>query len=961
VEFGLLGPLVVSVGGSRVMVSAGKQRVLLAVLLLRANEVVAPAELARFVWEGHPPETARVTLQNYIKRLRQLLGPQGYERIVTRPAGYLIEIGPGELDVARFAELQASGLASARAGSWEHASAQLAAGLALWRGQPLADVPSQVLALTEVPRLTEMRLETAEARIDADLRLGRHREVIAELQALAGAEPMRERLHELLMLALYRSGQQAAALDAYRRARRHLVDELGIEPGPGLRELNQQILRADPALLLTSAPTTLEDRQPSGPLRPAAAASHDGRPPAESLRPNLLPAAVPGFTGRERELRALSALPRRAGRPVVITAIGGTAGVGKTALAVHWARQKASRFPDGQLYVNLRGFGPAAPVDPTEALRSLLDALQVPAAQIPATLEGRQAVYRSRLAGKKILVLLDNARDPAQVRPLLPDTSTALVLVTSRNELTGLITADGARPLTIDVLTFGEAREMLTQRLTPGRVAAEPQAAAELIRLCARLPLALAVTAARAAARPNFTLASLAAELRDTRSRLDALSTGEDITDARAVFSWSYQQLSSATARVFRLLGLHAGPDITAEAAASLVGLAPPEARRLLRELTRCHLLAEDAPGRYTLHDLLRAYAIEQAEAEDSEASRRAAVHRALDHYLHTAHAAALVLNPSREPIILAKPQPGVTPEHLTERRQVQDWFEAERQILLAAVSLAARTGFDACAWQLPWTLAEFLDRRGYWHEWAAIQRIALDAATRLGDETGQATAHRLLAHTCARLSDYDQSRAHLTESLRLYRRLGDQAGQARVHQNLSFACERQGRYADMLGHAEQALALYEAAGNQAGRADALNDVGWGHAMLGDYQRARTFCRQALKANRETGNRGGEAATWDSLGYTEHQLGRLTEAAACYRSSLRLFRQLGDRFYEAEVLSRLGDARAAAGDLPEAREAWEQALAILDDLHHPGAGQVRAKLAQPVARGQTELTSLAGS
>jgi tetratricopeptide (TPR) repeat protein len=501
---------------------------------------------------------------------------------------------------------------------------------------------------------------------------------------------------------------------------------------------------------------------------------------------------------------------------------------------------------------------------------------------------------------------------------------------------------------------------MLMQRLTTRRVTAEPEAAAELIRLCARLPLALAITAARAASRPTFTLASLAAELRDIHSRLDALSTGEDITDARAVFSWSYQQLTPAAARMFRLLGLHPGPDITVAAAASLAGLAPAQTQRLLRELTRCHLLAEDTPGRCILHDLLRAYATEQAETEDSDTGRSAAIHRLVDHYLHTARAAALLFNPTREPVRLAEPQPGVTPEPLAGPSEAQDWFEAERQVLEGMVSLAAQAELDACAWQLSWTLAEFLDRRGYWHEWAVLQRTALAAAQRLGDDVGQATAHRLVAHICSRLGDYEQSRVHLTESLRLYRRLGDRAGQARVHQNLSFACERQGRYADVLGHAEQALDLYEAAGNQAGRADALNDVGWGHAMLGDYQRARAFCQQALAANRELGNRGGEAAAWDSVGYAEHHLGRLAEATACFRNSLRLFRQLGDRFYEAEVLGRLGDVRAAAGDQAEARQVWEQACGILDDLNHPAAGQIRAKLAQLGARSQSELTSLAG-
>ncbi|MGH3226885.1 MAG: BTAD domain-containing putative transcriptional regulator, partial [Streptosporangiaceae bacterium] len=515
------------------MVSAGKQRVLLAALLLRANEVVGAGELAQAVWEGRPPETARVTLQNYVKRLRQALGPLGYERIVTRPAGYLIEVMPGELDVTRFSELQAAAVSAARVASWDVVSAKLSEALGLWRGRPLADVPSGVLVAGAVPRLTEMRLEALEARVEADLQLGRHREVVAEVRALAVAEPLRERLAELLMLALYRSGQQASALEAYRRVRRHLVEQIGIEPGPGLRELNQRILRSDRTLLVPPAP----NGAPSPP--PAERRAVADVP----LSPNMLPAAAPDFTGRARELgqlRALSGLLRPGG-PVLITAIGGTAGVGKTALAVHWARRAAAEFPGGQLYVNLRGFGPADPLPPAEALRAFLDALGVPAARIPATLDGRQALYRSLLDGRRMLIVLDNARDPAQVRPLLPASPTAMVLITSRSELTSLLVTHGATAISLDVLSVAEAREMLTERLGAGPVAAEPEAADELIGLCARLPLALAITAARAVTHPGFALAALAAELRDARGRLDALSTGEDATDVRAVLSWSYQ------------------------------------------------------------------------------------------------------------------------------------------------------------------------------------------------------------------------------------------------------------------------------------------------------------------------------------------------------------------------------------------------------------------------------------
>jgi DNA-binding SARP family transcriptional activator/tetratricopeptide (TPR) repeat protein len=943
VEFGLLGPLVVRAGDAPVVVSAGKQRVLLAALLLRANQVVASAELAEAVWEGSPPETARVTLQNYVKRLRRVLGPAGYERIVTRPAGYVIEVGPGELDVARFAELRAGGLAAVRAGAWDSAVAQLGTALGLWRGQPLADVPSQVLMVAEVPRLAGMRLEVAEGRIDAELHLGRHREVIAELQALAGAEPLQERLHELLMLALYRSGQQAAALAAYQQARRQLIDKLGIEPGPGLRELNQKILQSDPALLPAPSPATVRDsRLPA--RRPGAAADGSGGGRAEALHPSMLPAAVAGFAGRSRELAALSAMT--GGGPVLITAIGGTAGVGKTALALQWAHQAATRFPDGQLYVNLRGFDPTGtPAAPAEAIWGFLDALGVPPGRIPPTLDARAGLYRSLLAERRMLIVLDNARDEQQVRPLLPGSPCSLVLVTSRSQLGGLAAGDGARLLTLDVLSHAEAVQMLTARLGTARAAAEPEALSEVASLCACLPLALAVAAARAAARPRFPLAVLAAELADSAGRLDALDAGDPGSSVRVVFSWSIRQLTSEAARMFRLLGIHPGPDISVPAAASLAGRAQPQAHRLLRELARAHLIAEHVPGRYAIHDLLRAYAAEQARHTSSDTDRHAATGRALDHYLHTAASAARLLDPGKEPVVLALLRPGAAAGQPADHRQALAWFEAEHQVLRAAVALAAGSGFDSHAWQLPWAMAPFLQARGHWQEYAATQRTALAAATRLGDITAQALSGRLLANACTNLGDHDQARGHFASSLTLCQRLGNRLGEARIHQSLSVLANGQGRYADALGHDEQALRLFRAIGDKANEAGALNAVGWDHGLLGDYQQARAFCRQALTLSAEAGHRWIEGHAWDSLGYAEHHLGNLAEAAACYQRALSLFREAGDRSAEADTLTHLGDTRQAAGQQTQAREAWHQALAILEDLQHPHAGQVRAKLA----------------
>jgi tetratricopeptide (TPR) repeat protein len=819
-----------------------------------------------------------------------------------------------------------------------------------------------------VPRLAEMRLAAIEARIDADLHLSRHQEVIAELAALAAAEPLRERLHELLMLALYRSGQQAVALAAYRNVRRQLIDQVGIEPGPGLRELNQQILRSDRALLLPVASTGTSDAASSAPAprQAATAQAAEGQPADESAgqrdrpRPAMLPSAVSGFAGRHAELGALTQLATphdssgRPGDPVTIITISGTAGVGKTALAVHWARQHAADFPDGQLYVNLRGFGPTAgPLSPADALAALLDALGTPANRIPTTLEGRQALYRTILASQQVLILLDNARDAAHARPLLPGSAGPVTIITSRNDLTGLIAAEGARPLALEVLPPDEAREVLSSRLGPDRVAAEPEATAELTSLCARLPLALAIIAARAAASPGFPLSGLAAELRDTRHRLDALSTGEDATDTRAVFSCSYQSLDPSVARMFRLLGIHPGPDITAAAAASLAGCDVAPARRMLRDLTREHLVTEHVQGRFQLHDLLRAYAAERAQAEDSADDRHAATRRFLDHYLHTADAAARTLTSLREQVALPPCDPGACPEPIADYHQARTWFEAEHQVMAAAIPLAAESGFDSQAWQLQWAMTGFFDQRGHWD--VSLQRIALAAATRQDDTIGQAVTLRLLARTCTRLGDYEEANACLVVSIGLYRQLGDGPGEARAHQNASVVSERQGRYPDALIHAEQALALSSAAGDLTGRAAALNDVGWYHALLGDHQPARAFCEQSLLLFLELGDRYGQARSLDSLGFTKHQMGNHAEAAVCFSQAVALLRELGSRFYEAEVLTHLGDVREAAGELQQAEDAWRQALSILDEMGHSDAEQVRDRLWRVSTAPEAEL------
>jgi tetratricopeptide (TPR) repeat protein/transcriptional regulator with XRE-family HTH domain len=671
---------------------------------------------------------------------------------------------------------------------------------------------------------------------------------------------------------------------------------------------------------------------------------------AGQVVPRQLPAAVTHFVGRDGELAALTAALEGAGQgpptTLVITAIGGMAGVGKTALAVHWAQQYASVFPDGQLYVDLRGFGPScAPVQAATAVRRFLDALQVPAGRIPADLDAQIGLYRSVLAGRRVLIVLDNARDPEQVRPLLPGAAGCMVLITSRSRLTDLIALDGAIPLTVDLLTTREARELLGRRLGPARVTSEQAAADELTGLCARLPLAVNIAASRAMANPRTPLSKLAAELRDTRQRLDLLSAGTGAANLRAVFSWSCQTLGSPAARMFRLLGVHPGPDISVAAAASLAAADPGQARRALDELTAAHLLTEQAHGRYRLHDLLCAYAAELAQAASHRDDGHAATGRVLDHYLHTARAATLLLYPARDLSALPAPAAGTLPEHLASDQHALAWFGSERQVLLAATALAAATRFDTYAWQIPSVLAGYLERGGYWHDYAATQTAALGAAKRAGDLAGQANACLLLGRACSRTGSRQQAQLHLRHALKLYTALGDYAGQAHAHHSLGWMLGQQRRYREALRQARQALSLYRAAGHRTGQARALNTVGWYGSLLGMHQQALTYCQQALELHHELGNHDGEADAWDSLGHAHHHLGHSCDAIACYRRALRLFQKLGDRHQQADTLARLGDTYRAARQPDHARDAWQQALDILTDLHHPSVGDIRTRLA----------------
>jgi len=658
-------------------------------------------------------------------------------------------------------------------------------------------------------------------------------------------------------------------------------------------------------------------------------------PPAEV--PAQLPAEVARFTGREAYLSQLDAVLDDG--PVGIVTIEGSAGVGKTALAVHWAHRVRHRFGDGQLYVNLRGFDPGGSRLPAaDAVRGFLDALGVARHRVPADHHAQVGLYRSVLAGRRVLVVLDNAADAEQVRPLVPGTPACLVLVTSRNRLAGLVAAEGARPVALDLMDPAEARELLSRRIGRERVRAEPAALDEIVARCAGLPLALVVVAARAATHPTFPLAALAEELGSAHPGLDAFAGADPVTDVRAAFAASYRALSTPAATLFRLLGGHPGPDVGTPAAASLAGLPVRRVRPLLGELAGAHLLIEQAPGRYAFHDLLRTYANELAVP----AERRRPAGRMLDHYLHTARTAALLLDPHREPIPVRAPRPGTTVTPLADAGQARAWFATEHRVLLATVGYALAGGFDAHTWQLAWCLSNVLDRQGRWHDQAQVHLQAVEAADRSADPAGQAHARRGLGRAHARLGAYEEAHVHLARALDHYASVDDHTGQAHTHLDRAWVFARQGHHREALDQAEQALHGYRRV-DHPGQADALNAVGWYHAQLGAYEPAIRHCEEALARHTAHGNRHGEANAWDSLGYAYQQLGDHVRAGACYRQAVDRLRQDGDRYNEAVTLVRLGDTQRATGAGEAASDTWRRALAILDQLGHPDADGVRAR------------------
>jgi tetratricopeptide (TPR) repeat protein len=665
------------------------------------------------------------------------------------------------------------------------------------------------------------------------------------------------------------------------------------------------------------------------------------------VRPRQLPTTAQHFIGRTAQMEALTRLVEQvtdsAGAMVII--IEGSAGVGKTTLANHFGHRIGDRFPDGQLYVNMRGFDETGrPMTDGEVLRGFLDALGVSQEVNSAAADDQAALYRSVLAGRRVLVILDNASDAGQVRRLLPGTPGCLVLVTSRNQLTGLA-AEGAHVLRLDPFTMEEAHDLLDRRLGPGRIRQEPQAAEDLISLCAWLPLALSVAAAYAAAHPDFPLAVLASEFRSRA--LDLLDTGDASTTTRTVFAQSYHHLGEDAARMFRLLGIHRGPDIGLSAAASLAAASAEQARKALDELARAYLLVEYRPGRFTFHDLLRAYAAEQARMLESADALEEAVRRLLDYYLRAMHTGELLVWPARLEVELPRQVPGSLTENFNTREQALAFCRSERHVVQALVTNAAeRGGFDAYCWQIPRAMAPLLARGGLLHDYLALERIALAAAHNLGDPLGLGHAHYEFAHACALLGDTVNSAAHLERALEQFAAVGDPAAHAMARNGLSQLLDQQGQYAQALEHEKEALRLRLKIGNRVQIAHSEQTIGTIYARLGQYDAALRHCYRALDHGRETGSLPLTADTLDILGRIHLAHGDPNEAIASYLQALAIYRDAGGDANEAAVLIGLGDAQLAVGDAPAARDSWQRALALLANLSNADDQPVRARLAQ---------------
>ncbi len=911
VRIGVLGPVAAWRSGVPVTLGPPMQRAVLGLLALHPGTVLSRSAIIDALWRNDPPATAVPMVQSYISRLRRLLGPVC---LLTANSGYRLQPLACELDLVTFERVVQCARDALATGESAVACERYEEALALWRGDPLAD--ADVLRdHPAIARLSQQRADAVTAYAEAASAAGSPDRALLELRELAAREPFNERAHARLMIALASSGQQVAALAVYDEVRRRLDDQLGVRPGAELAEAHAQVLRQQvPA---ARAPRTA---QWPGPV----AASRDA--------PRQLPGAVANFTGRAAELAVLDGLLDGAAQDtpgaMVLSAVGGTAGVGKTALVVHWAHRASDQFPDGQLYVNLRGYDLVRPVRSADALAGFLRSLGVAGQDIPEEEAERAARYRSLLAGRRMLVVLDNAGSAEQVRPLLPGDPRCPVVVTSRDALSALVARDGARRLDLDLLPLDDAVGLL-RALIGARVDADTDAAVLLASQCCRLPLALRVAAELATARPAVPLAELVGELADQQRRLDLLDAGGDARSAaRAVFSWSYRHLDAGAGRAFRLLGLDPGPHFDRYAVAALAEDTVERADRLLEQLARAHLTQPAGPGRYSMHDLLHAYARGLTAARDSEEERRAALGRLFDYYLDAAAAAMDTIFPAERHRRPRLHRSATLIPPLADPDLALAWLDAQRPCMVAAVMHAAAEGWPGHASRLAATLFRYFDNGGHFSEAITIHTHALLASGHTGDRAAEATALVNIASADLRQGRYEQASDQLQSALSLFRESGDQAGEARALANLGVTDMLKGRYEQATAHLQQALPLLHNIGDQAGEAGTLGHLGTVCLRQGRYQQAADYHQQALDICRANGNEPGEAYAVGNLAAVNMRQGRYQQAAGALREALALFRKTGDQAGEAQALALVGDLDLRQGRFQQAAGALQEALAL---------------------------------
>lgn len=940
-DFRLLGPVEVELAGTRVPVARRQERCVLAILLLEAGRPVTAERLAELTWAGDPPPAARDVVATYTSRLRSALNSAGGEeagvRLYRRDQGYVIDVDPERVDAHRFAQL----LERAQATPSPACRAELLReGLALWRGSALADIGPEVVRERLGARLEELRRVALDLRIAADLAAGRHAELVGELTELAARSPLDERLAAHLMLALYRTGRQHEALQAYRTVYQRLRDELGLDPGAELQRLHAAILRGDESLdaVEEPAPVVAEEAPP----RPA---------------PRTLPRDISDFTGRDEIIAELRrAVPDgdpRAGTAPVIVAIDGMAGVGKTTLALHLAHQLAERCPDAQLYLDLHGHSARAPLEPARAVDTLLRQVGVPGDRIPEALEERVALWRSELSGRRTLLVLDNAAGSEQVIPLLPGQPGCLTLITSRRRLFGL---DGVRPVSLDVLTADESVGLLA-RVVGERVGEDPAAAHEVAALCGNLALALRLAAARLVHRPSWQVSDLAELLRQSSPvRYDFAAEGRTVASA---FALSYQHLSSPAQRMFRLVGLQPGPDVDLRAAASLAELPKPVARSLLDELVDSHLLQEVTPGRYRLHDLLREYARDLAASSDPDAERDAALRRLVAYFLHAAQRAVVYFEttPPRLHPDSGPPPPSVPA--FTDPAQAQDWLEAEYGNLLSLARYAARRRWHRDTCQLTRVIWCYQYRRGYNDDCLELHDLAMAGAYSLRDDHAIAQVYNYRASVHWRLGRLTAALDDLSDAVAYSRACGDRRSEAVALQNSCRVLKRLGRYAASSTAAQHAAEAFQDLGDRLNTSMSLTEAAEIDILMHRYSTAVATWRSHLRLARESGNLIQRSMALLNLGAVELRRGRPAVAARMLRRGLSLG-YLPSPPMIAEAMNNLGSACRELGDLDAALRHHSEALVTMRDFgDRAGESEVRIAYATTLRAAGDDAAALA--